>query len=98
MLNESMTSPASPRCQAEALNRQVLAGWEAHLGANHPDTLTSMNNLANLLQQQGKLAEDGLRSFVKRGDLPGGCFSGAYFLCGQGLRPGFFLFDFPILV
>ena len=60
-----------------------------------------MNNLAELLRQQGKLAEAGLRSFVKRGgDLPGpgGRFSGAYFLCGQGLRPGFFLFDFPILV
>ena len=60
-----------------------------------------MNNLAALLQQQGKLAEAGLRSFVKRGgDLPGGGFSGAYiyFFCGQGLRPGFVLFDFPILV
>ena len=58
-----------------------------------------MNNLAALLQQQGKLDEAGLRSFVKRGgDLPGGSFSGAYFFCGQGLGPGFFLFDFPILV
>ena len=35
---------------------------------------------------------------MERGDLPGGGFSGAYFLCGQGLRPGFVLFDFPILV
>ena len=78
MLNESMTSPASPRCQAEALHRRALAGWEAQLGANHPDTLTSMSNLALLLRQQGKLAEAGLRSFVKRGgDLPGGSFSGA---------------------
>ena len=90
---------AIPRCQAEALHRRALAGCEAHLGANHPETLTSMNNLAILLEKQGKLAEAGLRSFVKRGgDLPGGSFSGAYFLCGQGLRPGFFLFDFPILV
>ena len=90
---------AIPRCQAEALHRRALAGCEAHLGANHPHTLSSMNNLAALLRQQGKLAEAGLRSFVKRGgDLPGGSFSGAYFLCGQGLRPGFFLFDFPILV
>ena len=62
MLNESVTSPASPRCQAEALHRRALAGREAHLGANHPETLTSMNNLAILLQQQGKLAEAGLRS------------------------------------
>ena len=31
---------------------------------------------------------------MERGDLPGGGFSGAYFCV---LRPGFFLFDFPIL-
>ena len=62
MLNESMTSPASPRRQAEALNRRALAGREAQLGANHPHTLHSMNNLAALLEQQGKLAEAGLRS------------------------------------
>ena len=78
MLNESMTSPASLRCQAEALNRRALAGREAHLGANHPDTLNAMDSLALLLRQQGKLAQAGLRSFVKRGgDLPGGSFSGA---------------------
>ena len=62
MLNESMASPASLRCQAEALNRRALAGHEAHLGANHPRTLTSMNILAMLLRQQGKLAEAGRRS------------------------------------
>ena len=62
MLNESMTSPASPRRQAEALQRRALAGREAHLGANDPGTLISMNNLAALLRQQGKLAEAGLRS------------------------------------
>ena len=62
MLNESMASPASLRCQAEALNRRALAGREAHLGANHPETLTSMNNLAILLEKQGKLAEAGRRS------------------------------------
>ena len=62
MLNESVTSLASPRCQAEALHRRALAGREAHLGANHPGTLISMNNLAALLLQQGKLAEAGLRS------------------------------------
>ena len=48
--------------QAEALDRRALAGREAHLGANHPETLASMNNLALLLRQQGKLAEAGLRS------------------------------------
>ena len=62
MLNESMTSPASPRRQAEALHRRALAGREAHLGANHPHTLQSMSNLAELLWQQGKLEEAGLKS------------------------------------
>ena len=57
------TTGAIPRRQAEALHRRALAGREAHLGANHPDTLTSMNNLAALLQQQGKLEEAGLRVF-----------------------------------
>ena len=71
MLNESMTSPASPRCQAEALHRRALAGREAHLGANHPRTLNSMDNLAVLLRQQGKLEEAGLRVFGVRGDLSG---------------------------
>ena len=56
------TTGAIPRCQAEALHRRALAGSEAHLGANHPYTLISMNNLAMLLRQQGKLAEVGLRS------------------------------------
>ena len=62
MLNESMASPASLRCQAEALNRRALAGHEAHLGANHPGTLNSMDSLALLLRERGKLAEAGLRS------------------------------------
>ena len=56
------TTNAIPSRQAEALHRRALAGREAHLGANHPHTLQSMNNLAILLQQQGKLAEAGLRS------------------------------------
>ena len=56
------TTGAIPRRQAEALHRRALAGREAHLGANHPHTLHSMNNLAVLLWQQGKLAEAGLRS------------------------------------
>ena len=56
------TTGAIPSRQAEALHRRALAGSEAHLGANHPDTLISMNNLAMLLRQQGKLAEAGLRS------------------------------------
>ena len=48
--------------QAESLHRRALEGGESQLGAQHPDTLVWVNNLANLLQQQGKLAEAGLRS------------------------------------
>ena len=56
------TTGAIPRRQAEALQRRALAEREAHLGANHPDTLTSMISLAALLRERGKLAEAGLRS------------------------------------
>ena len=84
MLNESMTSPASPRCQAEALHRRALAGREAHLGANHPETLQSMNNLAVLLEKLGKLDEAGLRS------LDGERWP--FWTFHQGIRPDVFLF------
>ena len=35
---------------------------ESQLGPQHPSTLTSLNNLAVLLEKQGKLEEAGLRS------------------------------------
>ena len=57
-----------------------------------------MNNLANLLMKQGKLEEAGLRVLGVRGDLPGGRFTKGIFLFGQGLRPGFSLVNFPILL
>ena len=70
------TTGAIPRRQAEALHRRALAGHEAQLGANHPHTLIYMNNLAILLEKQGKLEEAGLRVFgLKRGNLPGGRFT-----------------------
>ena len=74
------TTGAIPRRQAEALHRRCLAGREAHLGANHPETLGSMNNLALLLRQQGKLAEAGLMIFGVRGDVPGRFTKGNYFV------------------
>ena len=43
--------------EAEPLYRRALKGSEKVLGPNHPETLTSMNNLALLLQDQGKLSE-----------------------------------------
>ena len=48
--------------QAESLHRRALEGGESQLGAQHPDTLVWVNNLALVLQKQGKLAEAGLRS------------------------------------
>ena len=35
---------------------------------------------------------------MERGDLPGGRFTKGIFLFGQGLRPGFVLFNFPVLL
>ena len=93
------TTSAIPKRQAEALYRRALAGSEAHLGANHPDTLISINNLAALLRKQGKLEEVGLKVFGVRGDLRGGRFTqGLYFGLAKGLRLGFVFFNFPMLL
>ena len=43
--------------EAEPLFRRALEGNERQLGAQHPDTLKAVNNLAWLLKAQGKLAE-----------------------------------------
>jgi len=43
--------------QAEQLHREALEGRRSLLGENHPDTLTSKSNLANVLQMQGRLAQ-----------------------------------------
>ena len=40
--------------QAEEMHRQALGQRERVLGKEHPDTLTSMNNLAEVLRGQGK--------------------------------------------
>ena len=40
--------------EAEPLYRETLQLREKVLGKEHPDTLTSMNNLAGLLESQGK--------------------------------------------
>ena len=42
---------------AEPLLRRVLADCERVLGKEHPDTLTSVNNLAELLQSKGDYTE-----------------------------------------
>ncbi|GAB1310659.1 hypothetical protein MFIFM68171_00869 [Madurella fahalii] len=43
--------------EAEALYRQILKLRTRVLGTEHPDTLTSINNLANMLYRQGKYEE-----------------------------------------
>ncbi|KAG5176862.1 hypothetical protein JKP88DRAFT_249246 [Tribonema minus] len=43
--------------EAELLHRRALAIREDWLGAEHPDTATSLNNFAKLLQVQDRLAE-----------------------------------------
>ena len=37
------------------LYERALLGRERFLGPNHADTLTTVNNLGNLLNEQGKL-------------------------------------------
>jgi hypothetical protein len=39
---------------AEEMNRRALDGREKALGKEHPDTLTSVNSLALVLERQGK--------------------------------------------
>ena len=44
-------------CEAERLSRRALERSEKELGVQHPDTLTSVNFLAVVLQDQGKYDE-----------------------------------------
>ena len=43
--------------EAETLQQQTLELTKAALGDDHPSTLDSMNNLAEVFRQQGKYAE-----------------------------------------
>jgi hypothetical protein len=43
--------------EAEAMIRRALDGIEKLLGKEHPDTLTSVGNLASMLRCQGKYEE-----------------------------------------
>ena len=46
-----------PTLQAEELHRRALTGREDQLGPMHPDTLSSVRNLAILLEVKGSVAE-----------------------------------------
>ena len=48
-----------PTLQAEELYRRALTGSEDQLGAVHPSTLSSVYNLAKLLEYKGSFAEAG---------------------------------------
>ena len=63
-------SGATSSRQAEELQRKVLAGHEAQLGASHPETLIILNVLAIILQSQGKLEEARPRSGAERWPSP----------------------------
>lgn len=51
------TSSEGKYDEAEPIHRQTLALMEKVMGKEHPDTLTSMNNLAGLQNSQGKYNE-----------------------------------------
>jgi hypothetical protein len=50
-------SDQGKHADAERIEREVLEARKRVLGAEHPDTLTSANNLAASLADQGKYAE-----------------------------------------
>jgi tetratricopeptide (TPR) repeat protein len=50
--------------QARTLHERALAIYEARLGADHPETASSLNNLATVLADQGDL--DGARTLYER--------------------------------
>ena len=77
-----LSAPPSSR-EAEGLHRRALEGQESQLGAQHPDTLKSANNLACLLEEQGKLEEAGPRSLGCREVAFLALSGGRHFSCGQ---------------
>ena len=69
--------------QAEGLHRRALEGGESQLGAQHPDTLVLVNNLALVLKRQGKLEEARPRSLGCREVAFLALAGGRHFSCGQ---------------
>ena len=59
MLRRLRESAVEKRAAAgpKAMYERVLASDERTLGADHPDTLATVGNLAEVLRQQGKLDE-----------------------------------------
>ena len=80
--------------QAEGLHRRALEGGESQLGAQHPDTLVLVNNLALVLKRQGKLEEARPRSLGCREVAFLALAGGRHFSCGQDETGEFFFPSF----
>ena len=76
-------------CTADVLQGAKCTTWRQSSTHAHAPWTTSRSSC----EKQGKLAEAGLMVFGVRGDVPGPFTKGILF--GQGLRPGFFPFQFP---
>ncbi|KAG1675891.1 hypothetical protein FOA52_001548 [Chlamydomonas sp. UWO 241] len=57
LLIQELVGRARTRDEEEQLFRRSLADCQKALGAEHPDTLISLKNLAEVLSQRGKVAE-----------------------------------------
>ncbi|KAK3626358.1 hypothetical protein LTR56_019833 [Elasticomyces elasticus] len=53
-LAASLNAQRKDLAYAESLQLEVIAADRARLGPEHPDTLVSMNNLANIYMHQGR--------------------------------------------
>jgi hypothetical protein len=45
---------ATDACEAAKMNRRAIEGYGKTLGKQHPDTLTSLSNLADVLSTKGE--------------------------------------------
>jgi hypothetical protein len=87
--------------EARVLLGEVLAARERVLGPDHPDTLASRNNLANVMQARGKFEEARVllgevlaaRERVLGPDHPDTLWSRPGWRCRAARRPG--VHDYP---
>ena len=84
---QAVSRPGQVR-QAEPLYQRALAIREKALGPEHPDTATSLNNLADLYRDQGKYAPGGAAVSAGAGDQGKGPGAGASRHGHQPQQPG----------
>ena len=75
-----------PQRQAEELHRRALQGSQAQLGATHPGTLSSLNNLAAVLEAKGSLEE--AKAFLFLGEFRGLLLENGGGITGSGKSVG----------